>query len=279
MDYAGVAPWDTSLYTPSLRYDGKYIRDPSDGFATYPEWSAWMRGTLDSLLAIPSPLRIDVWYNYFSPDSDSVYVGFDLVAEDDANFNMTLRAGVTDYQRSAFPTGKWRHNFRRWSKDDLPDSVGWSLGPMFVGDSRHFETAYEVDDSWNPQMSTFIFVQRNGTRKMQQGWWGEPTIPFAGVAAVDGDDRVKLGRNVPNPFTGSTNISYSIRSPGEVRLGVYTLTGRLVAELVNGYAEVGPHSVAWDGRDRFGREVASGVYYYVLEADKARQAGKMILLR
>ena len=150
---------------------------------------------------------------------------------------------------------------------------------MFAGDSLHFDVAYETHATWNPIMYTFIFLQRNGTRKIQQGWWGEPTIPFAGVEVVDGGEPVRLGRNVPNPFAGSTDILYSIRSPGEVRLGVYTLTGRLVTELVNGYAEAGPHSAAWDGRDRFGREVASGVYYYILEADEERQAGKMILLR
>jgi hypothetical protein len=263
-----------------MRFDGKYILDPisDDGFETYEEWDIWCRATLDSLLLIPSPFRIDVWYNYLSADSDSVYVGFDLVAESDANFNMTLRVGVTDYQRPQNPTGRWRHNFRRWVKDDLPDSVGWSLGPMSAGESLHFDVAYETHTSWNPIMYTFIFVQRNGTRKIQQGWWGEPG-PISGVEVVYEGEPVRLGRNVPNPFAGSTTISYSIRTPGEVHLGVYTLTGRLVTELVNGYAEAGPHSVAWDGRDRFGREVASGVYYYILEADEERQAGKMILLR
>jgi hypothetical protein len=279
LDYAGVPPWTTSLYTPSFRFDGKYIRDISDGFETYEEWALWLRSTFDSLLAIPSPCRLDVDYNYISSDSDSVYVGFDLVVEDSMDFNSTLRVGVTEYQYPAVPTGKWRHVFRDWLKDDLPDSVGWSLGPMFPGDSFRFDLAYPMS-IYNPEkVITNIFLQRNGTRKMQQGWHGYPEEYLASVEVVDNGESVKLGRNAPNPFKQSTSISYSLANSGQVRLGVYTLTGRLVTELVNGSVASGHHTATWDGRDRYGKDVAAGVYYFILEASDAKQVGKMIRLR
>jgi len=280
-DYAGVEPWTTSLYTPSMRYDGKYLGDPSD-FNTYAEYYAWVRSTFDSLLTVPSPVRIDVVYNTITADSDSVYVGFDVVVEDDMAFNTTMRVAVTEsLYRYPFPVGKHQDAFREWLKDDLPDSVGWSFGPMVAGDSMHYDLAYYIDPEYRAdRVVTNIFIQRNGTRKMQQGWTGKP-VPedLSGVDIVQTPEDAVLGRISPNPFIGNTNISFNVKRPGKVSLGVYTLTGRLVTELVNGYAEVGPQSVAWDGKDRFGRDVASGVYYYILETENASQAGKMIRLR
>jgi len=282
-DYAGVEPWTTSLYTPSMRYDGKWIADPSDGFPTYDDYYAWVRSTFDSLLTIPSPCRFDVDYYTISADSDSVYLGFDLVVEDDMNFNTTMRVAVQEsLNRYPYPVGRHRDVFREWVKDDLPDSVGWSFGPMLAGMSMRFDVAYEIVSEYKPdRIQTSIFIQRNGTRKMQQGWFARHPAPntLSGVDVVTVPEDAVLGRSSPNPFLGKTNISFNMKKPGKVSLGVYTLEGRLVTELVNGYAEVGPQSVAWDGKDRHGHDVASGVYYYILETENASQAGKMIRLR
>ncbi|MFH1313013.1 MAG: T9SS type A sorting domain-containing protein [Candidatus Eisenbacteria bacterium] len=263
-----------------MRYDGKYLGDPSD-FATYDEYYAWVRSTFDSLLTITSPVRIDVLYNSITADSDSVYVSFDVVVEDSMDFNSTLRVAVTESKhRYPYPTGPHDDAFREWVKDDLPDSVGWSFGPMFPGKTMHFDMAYEIVSEYRAdRVVTNVFIQRSGTRKMQNGWSGEPTPYLAGVDVVEIPVDAILGRSSPNPFVGNTNISFNVKRPGKVSLGVYTLTGRLVTELVNGYAEVGPQSVAWDGKDRFGQDVASGVYYYILETENASQAGKMIRLR
>ncbi len=263
-----------------MRYDGKYIKDPSD-FVTYDAYYSWVRSTFDSLLAITSPVRIDVLFNRITPDSDSVYVSFDVVVEDSMNFNTTLRVAVTEWKhRYSYPVGAHDDAFREWIKDDLPDSVGWSFGPMLPGHTMHFDVAYEIVGEYRAdRVVSNIFIQRNGTRKMQQGWSGVPVPSSSGVDIVEVPEDAILGRSSPNPFVGNTNISFNVKRPGKVSLGVYTLTGRLVTELVNGQAEVGPQSVAWDGKDRFGQDVASGVYYYILETENASQAGKMIRLR
>jgi hypothetical protein len=275
--YAGRPPWGSSLYVPSFRFDGKYIKDPSD-VADTTAWNSFIRNTIDSLLTLPSPIRIDVEYNYITPDSDSVYVSFDVVAEEDADINMTLFMVVNEWRhRYPFPTGRHDHAFREF----IPSNSGQTVDPMFQGDSLHFEWAYAVDPEYRAdRVVTNIIIQRNGTRKIQQGWRGQPE-PAAGagtdVADVSG---IRLGRNVPNPFTTETTISYNLRSPGEVRLEVYTLTGRLVRRLVDRNVSPGSHQVVWDGKDDSGADVGSGVYYYRLSGEDAmRQAGKMILLR
>jgi hypothetical protein len=273
--YAGYEPWIEYLYVPSFRFDGKYIKDPSD-VADTTAWNSFVRATLDSLLLIPSPIRIDVEYNQFAPDSDSVFVSFDVVAEDSADYNMKLFLVVNEWRHRAFPHGAFDHVMREL----LPDNDGYDLGPMVPGDSLHFEWSYAIDpEYWVDRVVTSIFIQRNGTRKMQQGWRGMPVPdPLAGIEVTDLPG-VRLGRNMPNPFSTETTISYNVRSSGRVRLDVFTLTGQLVTTLVDENVGAGSHQVVWDGRDAGGRAVASGVYYYRVHAGDDLAAGKMILLR
>jgi hypothetical protein len=274
--YAGSPPWGASLYVPSFRFDGKYILDPSD-VADTTAWNDFVRGTLDSLLAIPSPIRIDVDYNFITPDSDSVYVSFDVVAEDDASYNMTLYMVVNEWRhRYPIPTGRHDHAFRAF----VPDNDGEPIDPMSQGDSLHFEWAYEVDPEYRAdRVVTNIFIQRNGTKKMIQGWRALPE-PASGAGVEVADiPGVRLGGSVPNPFSTETTISYNLQSAGTVRLEVYTLSGRLVRTLVDRPIGAGSHQVVWDGKDSRGRDVGSGVYYYRLDAGTGVRAGKMILLR
>jgi flagellar hook assembly protein FlgD len=52
-----------------------------------------------------------------------------------------------------------------------------------------------------------------------------------------------------------------------------------VRTLVDGVLEGGPHSATWDGKDNGGRDAASGVYFYRLDAAKETATRKMVLLR
>lgn len=85
--------------------------------------------------------------------------------------------------------------------------------------------------------------------------------------------------NTPNPFSTQTNINYLISTGGNVRLSIYTPTGRFVADLVDEYVEPGAHWVTWNGQDSEGRDMGSGIYYYRLVTGGASSTGKMILLR
>jgi hypothetical protein len=64
-----------------------------------------------------------------------------------------------------------------------------------------------------------------------------------------------------------------------VRLEVFDVLGRSVTILVDGIREAGDRSVLWNGRDRDGREAASGIYFYRFRAGEFTETRKMILLR
>ena len=73
--------------------------------------------------------------------------------------------------------------------------------------------------------------------------------------------RDALAQNAPNPFNPRTMLRFDLVADAVVDLAVYDLTGRRVAQLVVGASPAGRHTVAWDGRDRSGRELPSGSYF------------------
>ncbi len=91
--------------------------------------------------------------------------------------------------------------------------------------------------------------------------------------------RLLLGPNRPNPFNPATSIEVSLNRDGRVRLVVYDVRGRIVRELIDGALESGVRTVIWDGRDRSGRHVASGLYFSRLEAFGEIRTQKMMLVR
>lgn len=88
-----------------------------------------------------------------------------------------------------------------------------------------------------------------------------------------------LGQNVPNPFNPTTEIRYILASPGKTGLKIYDSGGRLVRTLIETHQESGPHVAVWDGRNDIGQPMASGVYYYELSTDRAREKRKAVLLK
>jgi photosystem II stability/assembly factor-like uncharacterized protein len=89
-----------------------------------------------------------------------------------------------------------------------------------------------------------------------------------------------LIQNHPNPFNPATTITYDIAAPGTVTLRIYDVSGRLVTTLVNGHRGVGRHRADWDGRDRNGTHVGTGVYFYRMTAPAYEPvARKMLLLK
>ena len=73
-----------------------------------------------------------------------------------------------------------------------------------------------------------------------------------------------LLQNYPNPFNPTTTIEYTISNPGKVFLAVYNILGQHIRTLIQDYQTGGTHRTIWDGTDRTGNRVVSGVYFYKL---------------
>jgi len=89
----------------------------------------------------------------------------------------------------------------------------------------------------------------------------------------------RLHPNHPNPFNPTTVIRFDLARDGPVALKVYAVDGRQVATLVNEALPAGTHQRTWDGTDRNGRRVASGVYFCQIVAGTYRQTQRMALVK
>jgi hypothetical protein len=135
-------------------------------------------------------------------------------------------------------------------------------------------TAYDVimpvDISDGELNINFIGVTDNAKlsaleiRKEEDGL-GEPTkIP----------SNYFLKQNYPNPFSPVTRIQYGLPEAAQVRINLYNISGQRVDVLVEERQEAGYHSLDFNAKN-----LASGIYFYQIEANDFSQTRKMILLR
>jgi bacillolysin len=115
-------------------------------------------------------------------------------------------------------------------------------------------------------------------------WFVQGGKVASSAESVDLPTEFRLHDNYPNPFNPSTKIEYDVPSKSHVQLAVYDILGQLVRTLVNSDLSNGHYSVAWDGTNETGRQVATGMYIYRLEAangsgSTAVLSKKMMLLK
>ncbi|HUU44544.1 MAG TPA: cohesin domain-containing protein [Acidobacteriota bacterium] len=93
-----------------------------------------------------------------------------------------------------------------------------------------------------------------------------------------------LEQNYPNPFNAGTTLPFTINSTGlsgvvDTRIDIFNVLGQKVVTLLDGSLTAGRHAIEWDGTDRSGRGVASGLYFYRLTAGGESETKKMVLLK
>ena len=88
-----------------------------------------------------------------------------------------------------------------------------------------------------------------------------------------------LSQNYPNPFNSATTISYSLPKSNHVHMRIVDVMGREVITLIDNQEPAGYKSVIWNGTNRFGEQVNSGVYIGQLRFGNVSRSKKMILVK
>ena len=89
-----------------------------------------------------------------------------------------------------------------------------------------------------------------------------------------------LSQNYPNPFNPSTTIRYQVPDDGQhVKIVVYNIAGQLVRTLVDADQRAGEYNVVWNGRNDFGQQVSTGVYFFRMMANNFVSVKKMLLVK
>lgn len=184
----------------------------------------------------------------------------------DCNFFFSSPNKVIVYDRSdGAETVVVAANFSRDEKTvdvPFPHSGTWY---EYVNDDT-FQVSGDTATLTIPGSKGMIFVD---TKRWMEIRADHPDIP----------GEFSLGQNAPNPFNPLTRIDFSLDRRGETTLVIHDLLGREVNRLVSGVKGPGRYSITWDGTDRHGRPVASGVYLYTLMASGHTATRKLLLLR
>ena len=107
--------------------------------------------------------------------------------------------------------------------------------------------------------------------------YSAPTQPLASAETA-------LLPNYPNPFNPETWIPYQLSTDSEATITIYDTQGVIVRRIPLGFQSAGfytsrSRAAYWDGRNNVGEHVASGVYFYQLEAGNVSLLRKMFILK
>jgi hypothetical protein len=143
-------------------------------------------------------------------------------------------------------------------------------------DSQNFDYTAPATDYYG----LVVFANKRG----KPGSYTLRVSRASGVTGIDPEplapSRYALYQNAPNPFNPTTEIRYDVPSSGgHVQLRVYDVHGRLIRTLVDAPETAGAKSVIWDARDDSGSLVATGVYFYRLDAPGFSETRKTVVMK
>jgi len=254
--------WDGS------RYDGHITLTDSidsNGWIGHFENGEWVQGTVIG----HSPIgwnALDTTHHYWGP------------------FPMNITEAMH---------GKWYElNFARMSGRHGVVDVG--ANPFIVsiylrainvgGMAAEYEntTPYHVFKYYNPSCECCP-----GPDDQHFGWyilsasvWVEAIVKYNTVLSIGNNENTDipltfiLNQNYPNPFNPETEIMFSLPEDSKVILTVYNILGQVMATLVNDQMEAGNHSIRWNGS-----HLASGVYFYQIQAGTFTATKRMVLMK
>jgi hypothetical protein len=138
--------------------------------------------------------------------------------------------------------------------------------------------AFNLFGLTSPQGNWILSVQNTAGQPEGRllGWGIRINNTVTGVESVSGiiPEKYLLEQNYPNPFNPVTSINFSIPKESNVKLTVFDLLGKEVSILINKKLSAGNFKVDFDGS-----ELASGTYFYKLDAESFTEIKKMVLIK
>jgi hypothetical protein len=277
-----VSPNGASLFISDAtnRKILKFTGSPTTGYTQSQTFSFQLGAadTVEGTTLLPIPINL----GYFS--SNNI-----LFAAVDVHGYSSGTYGTYNYGRIYLLNPNTGALVSQDSSISIINQAKWNLqitgGYNLRGDGTAFGTASGYTSTYD-----VAFDQKGNVYSQSHFGWTVEKWKFNGTlpTIVTGVEVVPFGipesfsldQNYPNPFNPSTTISFSVPFRSNVTLRIYDLLGREVRTLVNNESlEPGKHRVDWNGRDRYGEGVASGMYFYKLEGKEFSITRQMVLMK
>jgi hypothetical protein len=254
---------------------------------------------------------ISPWFVGRFSDSSSIPIFANTNVEPDNNWCKTNKK---DYLPVVFAGSSWHNSHPTYPLNQIPRLGGNFLWTQYynfirVGATMLYQAMFDemnegtqiIKCTNDPPVGASSFVTYEGLPSDQYLWLvgqGDrmlnKQIPLSSnlpsrVTAVSKQETVlpggfKLMQNYPNPFNPTTIINYSVPKSCLVTIKVYDVMGRVIGTLVNAEKSAGNYSVqfsAQGGSASGGNEnqLASGIYFYRMQAGDFIATKKLILLK
>lgn len=189
-------------------------------------------------------------------------------------------AGLTGQPGNMIAQLRWNRNtqFDVWKYFVYRNTTNTPGSATLIDSTTHPDTAYVATGLTNN--TTYYFwvraVDRFCQRRISAFSSSVSVTPLVGIQ-VNNNEIPKvyaLYQNFPNPFNPSTNINFDLPKISLTRITVYDILGREVALLVNEVLAAGKYNVDFNAGN-----IASGVYFYKIEADNFIDKKKMIIVK
>ena len=197
----------------------------------------------------------------FNPDGGGVYVNLIDYVQIDWDYNLVFGNDSANY-------------------------IGIEPGPHDIQEDPLFVDRFSGDyhllpnspciDAGDPDFP----LDPDGSRADIGAYYFDQRVGIDDPGELSGPYRFELHQNYPNPFNSQTIISYYLTEESVVSLHIYSITGHFVTAIINKEMQnSGEHRYTWNGADREGQQVATGIYFYELYVDDYRESKAMIIIK
>ena len=163
-------------------------------------------------------------------------------------------------------------------KYTLLSSYKWNNDLACSGNSP-FKKKYSFIDNQVKNGSTYFYkliqVDISGKRK-------EFKPISAKLESYKNEEKLEsfiLYQNYPNPFNSQAQISFQVPKYSYISLKVFDLQGKEIVTLTENMYESGNYRINWNGKDKYGNPVPSGIYIYELNTKELFDTKKLIIIR
>ncbi len=258
----GLETWweDRYGHQPDPAFNLPWRLDPEKGYALTNPAKRWLSKSLRTSPSVLNPgettsIRARVYNFSLVPLTEPVTVRFFAGDPDSGGVPIVGDGGVTELQTIGTIDARGYQNLE----------MDWTVPLSLSGITRIYgvidpdDSLAEIHEDNNKGFTEMTVLGSSGVAEDHAG--GIPT-------------RFVLFQNYPNPFNPKTVISFQLPVVSDVKLIVYDILGREVAVLVNDRKAPGAHTVWFDGS-----RLATGVYFYRLDAGGFSQTRKLVLLK
>ncbi len=201
-----------------------------------------------------------------------------LTAINAVHFDLEFNSG--DLEFVTFEAGDVFSNpmlfgpFLRPEKNVVDVTIATPDGPISPGEAPLGTVVFRVLNEGGSRIRLVSFQTSDGA------WEVDTQVDqFNPVTLNKIPVRTRLVGNTPNPFNPTTAIRFELAERTEVKLDIYSVSGRHVSTLVSETRDAGVHTISWDGKDGTGNDVSSGVYFSRFVSNGVSQSSRMTLVR